>query len=390
MIILNTIRGKGKMSIEILLRLAPLLIAIIILCLIMLCKYVFGIGFEQSDGWAAFTCNALTFVLYFYIILLLCFLISHLPSLHEIAVTRISYIISGIVSLALIVSPSGSIFNLSVSDILKLPAMFTAITVENLVRSPEERAYDRRLTDREIYISAIKQGDLTTLKTVGLELIDGEFNQGVYSLVVHAAVEKRLDMVQLLVAKGASLDPFSQVLYYAATESNLEIVQFLVSQGAEPLVGESGENFLKDGFFSNFDNLPIARAAEVENWDIVEFLLQAANSKTTGRYADFVLLGAGDQGSIELAEIAFKHGAHANSKNSFGKNFLMFAIDGCCYSQNTDRNGQEKCLDAFFKIATDHQLDWANKNGNGYTVFDLAKEQGEVADSIAQKYRKHL
>lgn len=296
--------------------------------------------------------------------------------------------VSGGISVILLLSPSGGgIFNMTMRDVVELPAMYTAIIAEGIVSSPKDRAYDKRLTDRTRYVTAIEKGDFGSLKTVQKELIDGEFNQQIYSLVVHAAVAKRLDMVQLLVSKGASLDKFSEILYYASANSNSEIVKYLVDQGAEPVTGESWDQFAKDRYFYDFDNLPIMQAAVAKEWDIVELLLVAANAKTAGRFSDFVLLGAGDNGNLKLAQIALQQGAQSNAETSNNDNFLMLAIRGCDYG--FDNNAEkEEVINGFFRLAVDHKIDLSHKDSNGNTIFDLAAERGKLEYSIASKYRK--
>ena len=139
--------------------------------------------------------------------------------------------------------------------------------------------------------------------------------------ILHQAARAgMLDIVQILIEKGADLDTVSRnggtVLHNAIWGGHKEIAELLISKG------------VKLDSKDRAGCTPLFIAADVGNIDIVELLIaQGADVNARNRTGSTPLLHAVSQGKLSSVEKLISGGADVNVKNNRGQTPLDIAID---------------------------------------------------------------
>ena len=138
------------------------------------------------------------------------------------------------------------------------------------------------------------------------------------SVVKHPAADaaKKIDE---LVQKGANVNTFDMdtersLLHFAAEKNRLDVVEALVKNDCKTYININ-DIFGKDPAFYAIDN---------KNPQLLDYLY--SHGVSTNRPADFNLMSsfryAVHSGEVELAEIAYKHGANIN--DHVGETFVLY------------------------------------------------------------------
>jgi ankyrin repeat protein len=174
------------------------------------------------------------------------------------------------------------------------------------------------------------------------------------------------EVKRILAAGRVPLDPpqrpneVNKPLAYAAAYGNLEIVKLILAKGADI-----------DGAVA-YGDVPLIKAAEHGNKHIIEYLLeQGADVNKPNAFGVSPFIGFCAAGDMELVQLAVKHGGKINE----------------CYTQQTQPNQGRKNYTALQASAAYGKTDVAKfllANGGdpmltdseGRTCLDLAREKG--------------
>jgi ankyrin repeat protein len=135
---------------------------------------------------------------------------------------------------------------------------------------------------------------------------------------LHFAANKGI--AELLIANGAKVDPRDQEhwtpLHYATSRGDKDTVQLLLTAGANVNAKSFGET------------TPLHLAVSRRHKNVTELLIaNGANVNARGQFGQTPLQSAASQGDKEFVELLITHGANVNAKDKFDKSPLRRARD---------------------------------------------------------------
>jgi ankyrin repeat protein len=221
--------------------------------------------------------------------------------------------------------------------------------------------------------------------------VNAKTKQGRTPLLIAAANVGSLDVIKLLVAKGADLKATdaqgSGALLMAANSGELAKVQFLVERGLD-VNQTNGAGFT-----------PIMLPAAFASTDILRYLIsKGANVNVANRFSGEVKFGkieligitplmvAAGAGNLAAVESLLAAGADVNAKDSRSMTALMFAVASDHQNPTIVKRLLEKGADVSVKDKYgDTALAWARKNGHAESIKLLAAKapKNELPDGAS-------
>jgi ankyrin repeat protein len=149
---------------------------------------------------------------------------------------------------------------------------------------------------------------------------------GGYTPLHLAAKQERMDVIELLIAKGAKVNSQDNdgwmPLHFAALKGHMNVVQLLLTKGAE--VNAETFNSIDDG-----NKTPLYLAAWKGRKDVAELLLaKHANVNARTQYGWTPLHSAANFGYRDMVELLLANKAEVNAKTNLGQMPLDLAARG--------------------------------------------------------------
>ena len=167
----------------------------------------------------------------------------------------------------------------------------------------------------ERLIAAVLKGDLAGARTALQRGADANARAlGVYTALYYAVGSDNLEMVSLLLDRGANINLASDgttPIYTAAAHDNLEMVRFLLDRGAD----------IKHGL--------LLGGGTILNLDMVKFLVEhgADINNRFGYNGNTVLHYAVLSNRLDLVRYLVESGININARNNFGETAASKAYD---------------------------------------------------------------
>jgi ankyrin repeat protein len=147
------------------------------------------------------------------------------------------------------------------------------------------------------------------------QLLDHGAEMTIHTALLHAIDSGYLDMVQLLVEKGAPLNVVSSgtPLIRAIERRHSDIIKYLIKRGADINLAD------KNG------NLPLKVCMEKRNFEIIIGMIEKG-LKVNATLANSLLVCSLELEQVDMVEYFIKLGADVNQKNKNGQTLLSTAL----------------------------------------------------------------